>query len=374
MRFAFSFFVVAVVLGVAVQAAPTTFLESWTLTVLPLWAAQTSRLHAALPVSVTLALAAALLLALVVSVAVAPAGRRLRRAAVLVVGGVALLGAGFVLSFGVSYGRATLAEVLDLPPAGAELAALEAGLERLVAEIHRSAPDAPLAQAPAPALRRAIASASLCVAAVDAHVSGRPIDVPPTVRELPPGTLLRAGFAGIALPWLLEPHVDGGLPGASRVAVATHELTHTAGWAREADTDALSVLAALSCDDPVVRYAGALHGAQLMASAIATTVGPGHPARLRTSERFAALPEVAMADRRAMADAFARYHQPATARTVGRVYDAYLRSQGVEDGLADYGNAGGVLASALAACSGDPGAGHPWCAAPDPQEARSVRR
>jgi hypothetical protein len=361
MRGAFTLFVAAVALALAVQVAPSPWLEAWTRSVLPVWAALTSRLHTALPFPVTIAAAGVLVLALLAAVVAAPSGRRVRRAAVLLVAGTGVLAAGFVLSWGVTYGRSTLAELLDLPAAGADVPALELALDRLVGEVHRSAPDIPLALASSPAIRLSVAHAATCVADVDEHVTGRRIAVPSVVRELPPGALLRAGFGGVALPWLLEPHVDSALPGASRLAVASHELVHTAGWAREADTDALSVLAALACDDPSVRYAAALHGAQLVAAAIATVVGVDHPARERVSTRFAELPDVARADRRAMADAYARYVVPTAAHTVGRVYDVYLRTQGVEAGIADYGNAGGLVAAALAACEDDDATARPWC-------------
>ena len=75
---------------------------------------------------------------------------------------------------------------------------------------------------------------------------------------MPPGTLLTFGYAGIASPFTLEANLDGGLTSVSKVAVAAHELTHTAGFAREADTDFLSALAGLRADDPYARYAVAL--------------------------------------------------------------------------------------------------------------------
>ena len=358
MRRALGLFLIALALSVLVAFAPTALVEAWVRTVFPLWAAFTTTLFRLSPVSSTLVAATSVLIGVLTATFLAPPGLRLRRAGVLVVGTTSVLAAAFVLTWGAAYYRATLAELLDLPPAGADLAALESAFDRLMDEVHASAPVEPLHTRSAADLDAAARNTARCVADVDEAVTGRRVAVPSGVRRLPAGTLMRAGYGGIALPWLLEPHVDDGLPGAAWLAVATHEIVHTAGWAREADTDALSVLAGLACDDASVRYATSLHGAAVVGAAIASVTVPGHPARAAVSARFAAMPEVARADRVALANSIERHRDPVTAETVGRVYDAYLRSQGVEAGVADYALAGGIVAAALTVC---PAAGHPWC-------------
>lgn len=358
MRFALFGFFGVVVLAVASSLAPTPVPEAWVRVVLPVWASFTARLFEVSPVSVTLVAAGAIVLALIVGIAWAPRGRRVRRSFVLLVGTTAVLGGSFVLTWGSAYHRLTLARALDLPPEGADLRMLEAAFDRLLQDVHDHAPERPLHTFDARERADAARNAARCVADADEVIVGRRIAVPGGVRELPAGALLRAGYGGIALPWLLEPHVDAGLPGAAWLAVAIHELTHTALWAREADTEALSLLAGLACDDRDVRYATALHGAAVVGAAIATITEPGHTARMRVSQGLADMPEVARADRRALATSVAHFHHSATADSIGRVYDAYLRSQGVEAGIADYALAGGILASALAAC---PTVRRPWC-------------
>jgi hypothetical protein len=358
MRRALGLFLIALSFTVLVALAPTTLVEGWVRTVFPLWATVTAALFHLSPVSSTLLAATGVLIGLLTASLLAPAGRRLRRAGVLVVGTTSVLAASFVVTWGAAYHRATLAELLDLPPAGADLATLGSAFDRLMDEVHASAPVEPLHTRSAAELDAAVRRAARCVADVDEAVTGRRVAVPSGVRRLPAGTLMRAGYGGIALPWLLEPHVDDGLPGAAWLAVATHEIVHAAGWAREADTDALSVLAGLACDDASVRYATALHGAAVVGAVIASVTVPDHPARAAVSARFAALPEVARADRVALAESVERHRHPATAETVGRVYDAYLRSQGVEAGVADYALAGGILAAALMVC---PAVDYPWC-------------
>src|SRR5690606_28706821 len=81
------------------------------------------------------------------------------------------------------------------------------------------------------------------------------------VKTVPPGALLTVGFSGVVSPWLLEPHVDPAFPPAALTVVALHELAHTAGFAREAEAEAVALLAGLGCDDPAAAYAAAVRAA-----------------------------------------------------------------------------------------------------------------
>jgi len=153
--------------------------------------------------------------------------------------------------------------------------------------------------------------------------------------------------------------VDAGLPPAARLATATHELTHAAGWAREADTDALAVLAGIACDHVWVRYANALAGVSAVRTALLPLAPTGSDARAHLERVVATLPEAAQLDRAALSAAVARWYRPGVARGVTQVYDAYLRSQGIEAGVADYDASGALIAAALAAC--DQERSRPWC-------------
>jgi hypothetical protein len=362
MRMAFTLFAAGVILALAATVVPNGVIDVWLTTVLPLWSVVTSALFVVVPVSATLTAAVVLLVVFVL--AMLRPGRRARRALALVVGGVGALTIAFMTSWGAAYYRVPVVERLGLPQAGVELAVLEASFDRLVAEVHHHAPEAALAGVDAQALRSLTRAAARCVEDLDETVSGRRVRVPTGVRYLPPGTLLRAGYGGISLPWLLEPHVDTGLPGAAFLMVATHELMHAAGWAREAETDALAVLAGLACDEPMVRYATALHGAALIGNSLMGLVPVDSPARARVREALLGLPSSARDDRRAVGEAVAHYRIEVAVETVGRAYDLYLRAHGVEAGVADYALAGAVLAAALAQCDHEPA--RPWCQAPIP--------
>lgn len=152
--------------------------------------------------------------------------------------------------------------------------------------------------------------------------------VPDRVKLLPPGTLLTFGFSGIVGPWLLEPHADAGLPAAAALAVALHEFAHTAGYAREAEAEAVGLVAGLLCEDAAVAYAAALS----MASRLLGALAPPERARF-----LAEWPESALSDARELDAATRSYRREALTAAVEGAYDAYLRGQGDELGLAAYG-------------------------------------
>ncbi len=339
--------------------APPAWLERvWFASVWPLWPASTALLQALVPWPITVPVLLLLSLGLVVWAAWRPP--RGRRVVLTILVWTTLLAATFVPTWGAAYRRVPLATTLELATTGAQRDTLLVALEQLVERVGSDAPTRPLAlEIDRAALDDAVAAAARCVASADAFVSGREVALPTSVRRLREGTLLRTGYAGISLPWLLEPHVDAGLPTAAWLTVATHELTHAAGWAREADTDALSVLAGLRCGHPWVRYASALHGVQVVSTSLRPLVSDGSAEEARMRSALAALPAVAHDDRAALRAAVDRWYAPTVAHAVSRVYDGYLRSQGVSDGIADYAAAGALVGAALAACGSAVDA--PWC-------------
>ena len=135
---------------------------------------------------------------------------------------------------------------------------------------------------------------------------------------------------------------------------------HTAGWAGEAETDALSVLAGIACDDPDVRFASALHGLLLVRAELLRLPHAEPAWREALDVRWSTLPRVANEAWAASSAALARHRSAAIERTVGATYDAYLRASGIEGGIADYGRAGVLLLAALEGCDQRPDA--PWCA------------
>lgn len=297
---------------------------------------------------------ATLAVALVVVLAAAARRGAAYRLALLLAA-VAIAGATFDVAWGVGYRRTPLEARLGLPVGAPTAADLLAATDRLIAVATEAAPADPASidrGAPWPATSWTAAAA--CVAAADAVVSGRrtPLALAGTVRRLPAGTMLSGGFAGFVGPWWREPHLDGALPPAAARATALHELAHAAGWAREAETDALGVLAGLRCDVPELRFAAAVHALDLL-RAERTRIAEGAPDEA-LERRLATLPAAAGRARAAARDAAAAYARPAVRSAVGATYDAYLRVQGVDAGLADYGRAGVLVVAALARCDRTP--------------------
>lgn len=318
-----------------------------------------SALASASPLPLTLvALLAVLALALVAARRAGGGfGRRLLWGLVPLVA----LGPLFEFSFGLAYRRAPLAQLLDLPSEAASSEELLRFGERLRDLVWDLDPDDPEAVAlGAPWNEAAMAAGGRCVAALEQQIAGRsaPLATSSRVRRLPAGTLLSGGFAGITDPWTLEVYVDAGLPPLAALQTALHEFGHALRFAREADTEALALIAGLGCDDPWVRFASASSAlTQLQWEGIRRF---GADAELR--ERFVALgteaPPTLQVAQRASSEA-GRLHRRAVAESVTRVgYDLYLRTQGIEAGLADYSRAAAILMAADLRCGDRDGA---WC-------------
>lgn len=318
-------------LGVAVQLAP--WPPQWADTayhgaILPVWSQVSSRVVSAVPGSVAAALVVLALVALVALV-VWPGGRR--RVGTAVGWFIAALLVAFPLTFGLGYHTTPLEATL--PAAQAE------DYERardvvLVALLEAAATGRPAAGSTA-----SVERLSVCVSRTTVELRQGSARLPQRVKLVPRGSLLRFGFSGFVVPWLLEPHVDPGLPTAALVGVALHELAHSAGYAREAEAEAVALFAGLSCEDPSARYAAALRSAASLA------------ARLASEDRaayVAAWPEGAVEDQRQAAEAAASYRQAGLARLAERAYDSYLVTQGTQGGIADYDRATDLLVRLLA--------------------------
>lgn len=160
------------------------------------------------------------------------------------------------------------------------------------------------------------------------------------VKYWPKGSLLK-GFSasGVMLPWFIEPTVDAGLPDSEVVAIAAHELAHAAGFATEGDADFIGTLAALSSDSPYGRYSAALRSYRLISSDL--------PKDLK-SQLDLRLPEIAKADWNDTYYAYLQYQAPKWLEQSNEtIYDSYLQSQGIEEGIRDYSRSTQLLIQAM---------------------------
>jgi hypothetical protein len=351
----------------ALRLLPVGWIDGpWAVGLLPPLSAATAAWIDATPVSLTLVGAAAWLIVVVSVAARRTLARRSRLAWVLVL--VASLGPTFELAWGLGYRRTPLEARLGLGVEAPTAATTWAALEGLLAVAIASAPPSSETVALGAAWQDdAFAAAAPCVAAADAFVLRRdaPLRLPGRMRALPAGVLLSGGFAGFQAPWWREPHLDGGLPPVAAMSTALHELGHAAGWAREAETDALATLAGLACGHPDVRFAAALHALLLVRAELGRVEHDDPAWRARLDAAWATLPAAAGDAWAASRAALVRHRSATVERAAEVVYDGYLRVQGVEAGIADYGRAGVLLVNALAACDrSSPAAPAPWCAQP----------
>jgi hypothetical protein len=162
-------------------------------------------------------------------------------------------------------------------------------------------------------------------------------------RVLPGGTLLRWGIAGIYMPFSGEGHVDGGLHPLERPYTMAHEMAHAFGIPGEADCNALAALACELSSDPFVRYGGALAHWRLVMGEL-RTVAPVAFGEIRLL-----VSEDVRRDLRALREHAVRYPDWFPELS-GRVNHAYLRAQGVAEGIKSYDRAVGLLRAYRLSC------------------------
>lgn len=222
--------------------------------------------------------------------------------------------------WGANYRRPPARQLLGVQLEGAHSAAMEELNEYLLDWIDATV-DAPRDEA-----------AALTAIATEleelASSLGFPARVPNRVKLLAPGMLLSAGYAGMIFPFTVEPQIDAALVGPSRVAVAAHEMAHTAGFASEQDADLIALLAALGSGEGYAGYSLAL----ALQARIAATMSPPEQAQL-----LARLPERANRDLAVAGEVTARYRRAWLTTPVTLLYDRFLERQGVTGGVAQYG-------------------------------------
>jgi len=157
-----------------------------------------------------------------------------------------------------------------------------------------------------------------------------PIYLPLHVRKTPPGMFLFNSTSGMCFPLTLEPHVDGALPPHAFVATASHELAHIAGFCGEADASFVGYVSALQSDDPFAQYSVALDIYERLASFL-----PGEE-RKKAIEQ---LPSEAQQDLKEEREIVNKYRVKWFSEISWKAYDKYLKSQGVKEGVRDYGRA-----------------------------------
>jgi hypothetical protein len=230
----------------------------------------------------------------------------------------------FYLFWGYNYLRPPLERRLGLEPAAAG-----AGQQRDFARqmvLAATAAKVPVAPWDRQELDRLVDAA---VAAAVMELEGRmPPVVSPLKGDLGTGFLAWQGTRGVISPLTLEAHVNLDLPPFALAFSAAHEKAHLAGFARERDANFLAWYALSRADDPRLRYAGQLGVIQYF---------------LNADTRALAAP--IEADLRALAEYDTRHVSRRLQRASLEVYGVYLRANRMPAGIADYQQAGQLIAA-----------------------------
>ncbi len=247
--------------------------------------------------------------------------------------GLATLWTLFILMWGANYARTPLETHLDLStdtePSMLDIISLTESLGNVIRQTVTATPD----------WDSDLGAAQASLREVTESLEDRRVTLPRFVKRTPPGVLLYTGRAtGITVPWTLEAYVDGALPYPIQLATALHENAHIAGYTGEAEADFVTGLAGLTAASDSVRYSTAL---SLFGRSLQNLTPE------RTAPTYEDLPARAKQDLERLRRAYT-VHQPPPAITAAetRIYDRYLRSQGVTAGVADYDRVSVLLMAA----------------------------
>lgn len=252
----------------------------------------------------------------------------------------------FVGIWGLNYARPALDARLGLPEAPASAEEVQALLERSVAETNRLYGPAQAEGVVPFVAERDIARALHAVEAAQGRSR-------PTVPGRPKRSILAtyfrmAGVDGLTAPALLETLLNPDLTEAERPFVLAHEWAHLAGYAPEADANFVAWLVTTKEGArPHSHYSGWLFLMMETASQV-----PREPRR-------AALERLEPGPRRDLDAIAARARQRVdlVQRVGWRVYDRYLKSQGVREGVMSYSRVVDLIARASRPL---PGRNSPW--------------
>jgi hypothetical protein len=145
----------------------------------------------------------------------------------------------------------------------------------------------------------------------------------------PKGIFLRFSSAGLYFPWTGEGHVDPGLHALQIPYVMAHELAHGYGFADEGTCTFWGYLACINSDNPIIAYAGHLGYWRELAADFRRYDPENYPAFRKS------LPLGIQRDLEAINESLVKYPD-IMPRLRYAAYDAYLKTQGIEEGILNY--------------------------------------
>jgi hypothetical protein len=145
----------------------------------------------------------------------------------------------------------------------------------------------------------------------------------------PKGVLLRINTAGFYWPFTGESHVDDGMYPLQWPYVIAHELFHGFGISDEGDCNFLALLACLNAQNDQVIYSGLVGYWRYVASDLRYLIREDY------DSYYAALPTSFRNDLHEIHKYLEKYPD-VMPKFRNLVYNSYLKSQGVEEGMKSY--------------------------------------
>lgn len=246
----------------------------------------------------------------------------------------------FILGWGLNVQRPSWAQLHDWKVEGGtstSLTALTRELAEKAGELRRKiGPDAkPL---PFSVISPAVTSAYTRAGKVDPVLAGTwgPAKLFPI-----PEVLSWMGISGIFWPFSGEPLVNPGLPDWQKPFTAAHESAHLRGFCREDEANFLAFWVLRDDPDPQVAYSAWSMALLYTASALNNEGEAG----LRAWKTFSPTIDPGIFDDWKAADAYWDRYQGPVRKATEAVNDAYLKSQGQNDGVKSYGRMVDLLLS-----------------------------
>jgi hypothetical protein len=163
------------------------------------------------------------------------------------------------------------------------------------------------------------------------HEAGYPAPGRVRVRTFAPGGwMMRFSGSGIFVPYLSEGYAAGKVLAFEMPFTKAHEMAHGYGVTEEGEANFLALRTCQASADPAVRYSGFLSYWDYAAGELAGSA----PARFKAL--WAAVPEGMKADLRAERANWDRYRGPLE-KISRKVYEKYLKTQGIKEGMKSYG-------------------------------------
>ena len=259
--------------------------------------------------------------------------QRLVHSLLVVVRTAAWVYVGFMVLWGFNYARPPLSERLGLQAVKLSEQQLWEELEstattlailrpQLALEEKPDASNEPLDQTSVARLQQAVRSS---LTALKQPEYGRV-----RLRTTLPGALLRFGTSGVYFPLTGEAHVDHSLHPLQRSFTIAHELAHGHGITDEGEANFVAYLSLVQADQLYLRYCGHLTYYRYLGSA----------ARRADSEAYAKFRDALAVGVRGDLDAINRAnnrYRELVPELRDLLYDGYLKTQGVQQGMASYG-------------------------------------